>query len=191
MWLQHTLIKVIKRDAFMSCDFNIERIQVMQRNSFPLTTTIQCLVVTSIPLCLALRIKHGPTLVVDLGLISVPVRPSSIVYLNQKAVVGIRRKVAKTLSLDESYFVLWTKPVKKGRKGRKRKWLVHLDFYQLTWTIDRTGPLAPYIRAGKLIPRLIDPWLDMDLVFVRGLTSDNLLTMLDNDNDHDDEEMDE
>lgn len=57
--------------------------------------------------------------------------------------------------------------------------------------IDRTGPLAPYIRAGKLIPRLIDPWLDLDLVFTRGLTTDGLLTMTDSDNDDNDAEMDE
>ena len=47
------------------------------------------------------------------------------------------------------------------------------------------------MRAGKLIPQLIDPWLDMDLVFICGLTNDGLLSMLDNEDDNDDEEMDE
>lgn len=67
----------------------------------------------------------------------------------------------------------------------------YYDIY-IANTIDRTGPLAPYIRAGKLIPRLIDPWLDLDLVFIRGLTTDGLLAMLDDDHDdNNDAEMEE
>lgn len=68
---------------------------------------------------------------------------------------------------------------------------MHIKIFTANCFIDRTGPLAPYIRAGKLIPRLIDPWLDLDLVFTRGLTSDGLLTMTESDNDDDDAEMDE
>ena len=64
------------------------------------------------------------------------------------------------------------------------------DIYAANYfTIDRTGPLAPYVHAGKLIPRLIDPWLDLDLVFIRELTTDGLLAMTDDDDD--DVEMDE
>ena len=55
--------------------------------------------------------------------------------------------------------------------------------------IDRTGPLAPYICAGKLIPRLIDLWLDLDLVFTHGLTTDGLLTMMDSDNELEDDDV--
>ena len=37
--------------------------------------------------------------------------------------------------------------------------------------------------------RVIDPWLDLDLVFIRGFTTDGLLVTMDDDDD--DAEMDE
>ena len=64
-----------------------------------------------------------------------------------------------------------------------------VDIYTANCSINRTGPLAPYVHAGKLIPRLIDPWLDMDLVLIHGLTTDGLLAATDNDDD--DAEIDE
>ena len=80
--------------------------------------------------------------------------------------------------------------MKEGPKGKKCTWLYD-DIYTANYNcfIDRTGPLAPYVRAGKLIPRLIDPWLDMDLVFIRGLTTDGLLATTDDDDN--DAEIDE
>jgi hypothetical protein len=40
---------------------------------------------------------------------------------------------------------------------------------------DRTGPLQVYHRAGKLIPRLVDPWLDIEQIFMTGLTAEDQL----------------
>ena len=68
---------------------------------------------------------------------------------------------------------------------------IRVYIYTTNRFIDRTGPLAPYIHARKLIPQLIDLWLDLDLVFTHGLTTDGLLTMMDSDNDDNDAEMDE
>ena len=35
----------------------------------------------------------------------------------------------------------------------------------------RSGPLQVYIRAGKLIPCIVDPWLSIEQVFVTALAS--------------------
>jgi hypothetical protein len=40
---------------------------------------------------------------------------------------------------------------------------------------DRMGPLQVYHRAGKLIPRLVDPWLDIEQIFMTGLTAEDQL----------------
>ena len=48
--------------------------------------------------------------------------------------------------------------------------------------------MAPYCRAGKLIPQTIDPWLDLDTVFVRGLTADGLLARRDDEEEEDSSE---
>ena len=79
----------------------------------------------------------------------------------------------------------------RGTQGKEMYVNICIDIYTANYFFDRTGPLAPYVRAGKLIPRLIDPWLDLDLVFIRGLTTDGLLAMTDDDEDDDESEMDE
>lgn len=39
----------------------------------------------------------------------------------------------------------------------------------------RTGPLQPYMRAGKLIPRIIDPWLSIRQIFTTSLAAEGLM----------------
>jgi hypothetical protein len=36
----------------------------------------------------------------------------------------------------------------------------------------RDGPLQVYIRAGKMIPHIVNPWLNIQQVFTTGLSSD-------------------
>ncbi|KAG6826822.1 hypothetical protein H0H92_014274 [Tricholoma furcatifolium] len=37
------------------------------------------------------------------------------------------------------------------------------------------GPMSSFYRAGKLIPRLVNPFLELNAVFIRGLVAGNLL----------------
>ncbi|KAG6835401.1 hypothetical protein H0H93_001835, partial [Arthromyces matolae] len=39
-----------------------------------------------------------------------------------------------------------------------------------------SGPLAVYVKAGRSIPRLVNPWLDLDSIFIRGLVKEKLLS---------------
>jgi hypothetical protein len=52
-----------------------------------------------------------------------------------------------------------------------------------------SGPLKLYINAGKLFPRIIDPWLGIDGVFTRGMTVDGLLTVNEEEGEEDSPEI--
>lgn len=39
----------------------------------------------------------------------------------------------------------------------------------------RKGALQPYYRAGKLIPRTIDPWMNIEQIFMTALAQEGLL----------------
>ena len=60
-------------------------------------------------------------MVIDLGLMSIPVHPSLINNQDQKAVIEIERKAPWIVSQKENYLRLWTKQVKEGPKGKKCK----------------------------------------------------------------------
>lgn len=54
----------------------------------------------------------------------------------------------------------------------------------------RTGPLQTFIRAGKLIPRTIDPWLSIQQIFTTSLAAEGLLQAEDDDLENDAEDQD-
>ena len=63
-----------------------------------------------------------------------------------------------------------TRPRSRTWNSRGRYVTTCVDIYTANCSIDGshgTGPLARYLCAGKLIPRLINPWSNLDLVCIR------------------------
>ncbi|KAG6848476.1 hypothetical protein H0H93_016683 [Arthromyces matolae] len=75
------------------------------------------------------------------------------------------------------------------RKGRELYvWIYVVNIYAQNFASD--GPLKPYYHAGNLIPRMINPFLDVHAIITYGLADDGLIDPVDR-VDNGEEELDE
>jgi hypothetical protein len=65
----------------------------------------------------------------------------------------------------------------RAQKEKNSMILTSYFCYLLISSFLSGGILGEFHRAGKLIPRLIDPWLELNGVFGHGLSVDKLITI--------------